>query len=382
MSKYLGALKNARPEHLYVFDLDRTDLNGGTVTDVGYNPLNLTVVEAAGFAEVSVTEPLIDGMSRSNHPSVLHERGPDTGSHATFEAPTALGARYFGTNMPDSWSIELVGRPSPYCRGRNGEAGALIALNQTSVGGLMVNYDLSVPESPKVRFEYKVDLVGAAGTVVLQSSVHEVDDTVFHLVLSKINDRYSLTINGKIDGKGLAGADYTALASNTVKIGGWDDLYHADTTIQSVAFFDRAVSSEEAKTRYKKLQFSETYEPVVESMDPNVNVFFRNDGKGTLQPHIESLSIGTNSSDVYEDENGHLSIQPSELAVGVTKYKKQEYDLSSLTAGVSVAFDVVKTETANSSIVTEYSFDDTTYYTFAEGNDTIPELDANWGGVV
>lgn len=388
MSKYVDAVKSARPEHLYVFDLDRTALDGGTVSDVGYNPSPAGIVEDTGFAEITVGPPLVGGVLHSNKVNVVHDyavnSASDYDSHFTL-TDGVIDDRYFEpANAIENWSIELVVRPGRAHRGRTKTDAHLLAFLQTGVQGLRMVYDFTDKSTPTVSFDYVVDLDTGTDHTLLSSGDYAADG-IYHVVLSKTNDRYSLHVNGSLDGVGIVptGSSLVALGSNVVVVGGWNPREHSDATIQSLAMFDRLVNTEEIKDRYQKVDFNSSYDSAVALFTPRVSIETELDAStGVLEPAHTSISSGVDSNELYENENNELMIQDSELAAGVTRYKKLKFDLTGLTEGVRTFLDVTTVTDANSSIVVEYSFDDAAWTTWTEGADSIPELDANWGGVV
>lgn len=381
MSKYVKSLKSARPEHMYVLDVTRADLDGGTVSDEGHSPVDATVDEDSGFAVLDSTEALIDGLTNSVKFNVLHDiQSNNAGEY--FSLLNVVDAEsYFGPDRHENWSVELVFRPSEYNRGRY-YTGHLVAFNQSGIDGLSIDYDFT-DVVPTFQFVYTEDYDEEANLEILRSESFAVNE-IYHVVLVKVENSYRLYVDGVPSATGTVDIDYTpaVLNSTGIRIGGWHSRNHSDATIQSIAFFDKAVSPNSVKSRFEVLSETDEYAVALVSLAPYINYIPELDGSvGNIEPEYDGISTGANSVDLYENENQELMIQTDLLGAGaVSKEKTLKFDLSGLTAGIGTYLDTTTTTDANSSVVVEYSFDDTTYSTFTEGADTVAELDANWGG--
>lgn len=380
MSKYIDALRSSRPEHLYVLDLDRTALTAGTVTDLGSNPVNGTVNET-GSVGIEVARPLIEGLERSLKFNVVHDRQLNDPAEGYGIINIFDSDNYFGPDS-ENFLIEMVVYVPDYNRSRSGFETPIgsplfhLFMNAQHCG--FSNYRV---DNDNFRFGLKMSNSTGSEDLFLNSPTFPTN-ALYHIALQRRGDSFSLYVNGE-----LVATERKTLTfdvdPDAMRIGGFVSVRHSDSTIQSFASWSSLVDGDEITERYAKITPKNNYSAVVDAFSPRLAITNEPDGSvGVLEPGAEKLSSGTSSIDFYEDATGALKMQPTVLSPNVTKSKLQYFDLTGLTAGVSSFIDVSVATNAQTDFGIFYSIDGTNYTEITEGEDQIPELDANWGSAV
>jgi hypothetical protein len=386
MSRYITSLESASPVAAWSFDVDQAAIDAGVITSsVGSNNLTLLTYGDAGVVEL--IPGMIPGLERSARFNLSYGDGDANGNYSVGES-TGLAELIW--NSGKDFSLEFVFSPSSTFRGNWGLPSFLVSLGSNLVtlseeigdGRELISYSyvlrakdkdtgtfIAVTNSPDFRFYPK---------------------KVYHVVIQRIATTLILTVNGQVlenvDIQDVfettnAGETFQFNNASSLRVGGESADEGSDVSFGSVAVFDRRLDPSEINTRYGLISSSKFPYQSIEALSPDITITPEHGNFGSIAPDINRLGEHCDSEFIRDKGAGNgLRLQEPIAAAGVGYEKKEVYDLSSFTTRIRSHFSMDTTTDANSSVVAEYSFDNLTWYTLAQGDDTISELDANDAG--
>jgi hypothetical protein len=391
MSRYITALESAGPVAAWSFDVDQAAVDSGTIpSSVGTNDLTLLTFGDGGVVELIPS--MIPGLERSARFNLSFGDGDSNGNYSVGES---TGIAEVIWNSGKDFSIEFVFSPKSTFRKNSGYIGFgfIVSLGRNLVtlveeldeGRELISYSYILRSRDKVT-----------GTTITTTSFPDFrfyPEDVYHVVIQRTGTNVTLTVNGQV----LESVNFQSMFEATnpgevfefndassLRVGGQNANEGADVAFGSVAVFDRILDPAEVTARYELISSFESPYQSIEALSPDVTISPEHSNLGNIAPDINRLGEHCDAEFIRDKGAGTgLRLQTPIAAAGVSYEKKEVYDLSSFTTRVRSHFVMATTTDANSSVVAEYSFDNLTWYTLTQGDDTISELDANdVGGAV
>lgn len=376
VSKFVDAVRSDGPENFYVLSNDPKYKDLVKVFDLGSGGVDATIVEDPN-TKFTFYDPVIPGELSSIGIPTFHERGVNAANDEVSYLSVSSNVVYkmFGPTQYEDWTLEFVMQSTDWNRSRNTTSGEFITYQS---GGL---YGVKIPHYSSSHKNVILQVLLNGVPTILISSPDLEFGNVYHVAIVKRGLDYTMYLDGNIvETASVVESDlYDSVTNSALRIGGWNSRNHGDSIVGAVAVYRKDLSQEEIRNHYDRLQSDPVFESTVDAFSPDLLVTSEGNAVGFIEPSLQPLSSGVNSVDLYEDPAvGELRITDEDMGLGAVSRNSKSYtfDISNMTAGISTELDVTTTTDANSSIDIEYKIDEGAYTAFAEGADTIPELDA------
>lgn len=369
MSKFVDSIKSESPASLYVFN----QASPGNVTDQGFTGNDLVLTENGVTADAIPS--LIPGERWSVHTPVAYDY--DTGSTVQYHAAYKAGAYSIWEhfyNLGKDWTVEAVFRTG-HSTSSLDDDGPVWGFYDPTDGGILLGcvetatgWDLSV-------------------VIALQSGrqnliTHQVSSGErVHAAVINTERNFTLMVNGDIVGVAQVAEDEALLANiyQDLHVAGQDAENHSNVSaMAALAAYEYALKPEDISARYELLQARRSFLDYMQGFGPSLLTEPTEQGMAVLAPELDDLFVGSDSDLELVASPEVVTIRDSSLSAGISAEKKNSYDLTAVEAIGPVYHDFTSTTGANSTVIAEYSFDDTTYSSLPTGADAIPEVNQVW----